>query len=743
MVNLHCSFRNAKSEQERSVLVGFKMLDKRLLYTIVTVCLVSSTVRSQNSDGVQLSDGTQRDEFGTEEERAREFLEIYETLASKECNRAAKVEWNYATDITKQNEELKLASAIQSANFEKEAWINATSFKWQTFKDEKIKRQFKMLSILGTAALPEDKLKMYNEIGTKMETIYSSAKICRFNSTECGLSLEPEITEIMAKSRNYDELEHTWNQWHEMSGAKIRNLYPQFVELSNEAAKLNNYSDTAAMWMVPYESENFRDDIEELWQSLRPLYLQLHTYMRFKLSQLYGQDKVKPDEPIPVHLLGNMWAQQWNNLLEDTIPFPGLPSMDVTDTMMKKGYTPKKMFEVSEEFFTSLGLRPMTYEFWQNSVIEKPNDGRNMVCHASAWDFCDGMDFRIKQCTTVTMQDLITVHHEMGHIQYDQQYKNQPKLFRGGANPGFHEAIGDTLALSVATPKHLNIIQLLESSSNSMEADINALYSFAVEKIAFLPFAYLMDKWRWDVFEGKVKPYQYNCHWWKLREEYQGVKAPSVRSSDHFDPGAKYHIAANVEYLRYFVSFILQFQFHKSLCIEAGQYDPQNPSANPLHNCDIYKSEAAGTKLAAMLSLGASVPWPEALEVGTGVRKMDSSAFREYFEPLEKWLENENKKNNLQTGWKTGGSCKEKVPEIQPEPEPEPSPEPKPTMTEKSTIQHHLNKTKETVKDFFGKVSNKTSELKKDLQERLSKSSASQTYPAMCLLVLAFWRCIT
>jgi len=295
----------------------------------------------------------------------------------------------------------------------------------------------------------------------------------------------------------------------------------------------------------------------------------------------------------------------------------------------------------------------MTPEFWNRSIIEKPDDGRELVCHASAWDFYDGKDTRIKQCTVVTLEDFITVHHEMGHVEYFLQYAGQPQVYRTGANPGFHEAVGDTLALSVATPKHLKEIGLLKEVVNDPEVDMNFLMSVALDKIAFLPFGYLMDKWRWSVFSGDISEDDLNCGWWKLRQDLQGIKPPGPRSEMDFDPGAKYHIPGNVPYIRYFVSFIIQFQFHKALCTTAGQYSPEDRS-RPLHQCDIYRNKDAGKKLADMLAMGKSKPWPDAMEAITGQRDMDATALRDYFQPLEDWLKRENQENQEFIGWKTG-----------------------------------------------------------------------------------------
>ncbi|KRT83863.1 Peptidase, partial [Oryctes borbonicus] len=370
--------------------------------------------------------------------------------------------------------------------------------------------------------------------------------------------------------------------------------------------------------------------------------------VRHKLRQKYG-DVVSEKGPIPAHLLGNMWAQTWGNIVDITLPYPNVTSPVVTQEMLSQGYTPLKMFQTANDFFVSLNLTAMPASFWEKSILEKPSDGRELVCHASAWDFYDN-DVRIKQCTRVNEEDLYTAHHEMGHIEYFLQYSTQPVAYRQGANSGFHEAVGDVISLSVSTPKHLQKISLLNHTSLDISEALNSLYKTGLDKIVFLPFGYIMDLWRWDVFAGKTPKDNWNCKWWELRHDYQGVEPPVDRSEDDFDPAGKYHTVASVPYIRYFVSFIIQFQFHRALCLKAGDYVPNDPN-KPLHNCDIYRSTEAGNALGDMLQMGASKPWPDAMEVLTGQRNMDAGGLLEYFKPLQTWLEEENNKNGVFIGW--------------------------------------------------------------------------------------------
>uniref|UniRef100_A0A3P9IDC3 Angiotensin-converting enzyme n=1 Tax=Oryzias latipes TaxID=8090 RepID=A0A3P9IDC3_ORYLA len=574
---------------------------------------------------------------------AQRFLSDYNSTAEEVFYFSVSASWNYNTNLTDHNSKLQVAASLEEQAFI-EAWgLKAktvfTDEVLNTLPDPKNKKLMEKIKSLGAANLPQAEREKYNTILSTMDSIYSTAKV--YPQPNVSWSLEPELTDIMATSRSYKKLLFAWDGWHNASGVPLKKLYPEFVELSNKASQADGFADTGADWRSWYESETFEQDIDNLYKTIEPLYLHLHAFVRRKLYNQYGSKYINLKGPIPAHLLGNMWAQTWNNIYDLMIPFPNKPNLDVTDEMVRQGYNATHMFRVSEEFFASLGLMEMPTEFWEGSMIVKPDD-REVVCHASAWDFYNRKDFRIKQCTTVTMEQLFTVHHEMGHIQYYLQYKDQPIGFRRGANPGFHEAIGDVLSLSVSTPKHLHTINLLESAASDTETDINYLLKMALEKIAFLPFGYLIDLWRWGVFNGRTPPEKYNSEWWYLRTKFQGICPPIKRSEEHFDPGAKYHIPGNTPYIRYFVSFILQFQFHEKLC-EAAKH------TGPLHTCDIYRSAEAGEILRKVLQAGSSKPWPEILQEAIGTREMNANSLLKYFEPVIKWLEEQNVNETL--GW--------------------------------------------------------------------------------------------
>jgi peptidyl-dipeptidase A len=415
----------------------------------------------------------------------------------------------------------------------------------------------------------------------------------------------------------------------------MRKRYARMVALANKGARETGFTDTGAMWRSNYDMppDAFAAELDRLWQQVRPLYVSLHAYVRWQLEKKYGAGLVSEDRPIPAHLLGNMWAQGWTNIYPLIAPPNADPGYDLTEILKAKQIDPVGMVHYGERFFISLGFAPLPQTFWERSLFTKPRD-REVVCHASAWDVDFAEDLRIKMCIEQKADDFTTIHHELGHNFYQRAYDQQPPLFRGSANDGFHEAIGDTIALSV-TPEYLKQIGLLETVPPA-SADIGLLLHRALDKVAFLPFGLLIDKWRWEVFSGKVTPENYNKAWWELREKYQGVAPPVARSEADFDPGAKYHVASNTPYARYFLAAILQYQFHRALCREAGY-------KGPLHRCSIYDNKEAGARLNKMLSMGASRPWPEALEVLTGEKQMDATAILEYFAPLKAWLDEQNK----------------------------------------------------------------------------------------------------
>ena len=504
-----------------------------------------------------------------------------------------------------------------------------------------VRRQLELLKTTLVVVTPSD-ARQAAELTTltaSMEAAYGSGKWCKDPSQPAACLDIEQITEEMASSHDPKRLRELWEGWHAVS-IPMKKDYVRFTELANLGAKELGFADTGALWRAKYDMppDAFTKELDRLWEQVRPLYVSLHAYVRMKLHAKYG-DIVPQKGPIPAHLMGNIWAQDWSNLAPLVARDSGGQAYSLSDLLKRHNTSAVEMTRTGERFFTSLGFAPLPATFWERSMLVKPAD-RNVVCHASAWDVDMVEDLRIKMCIDPTEEDFTTIHHELGHNFYQRAYNTLPILFRDSANDGFHEAVGDTIALSV-TPEYLVKIGLLDKAPDP-SGDIDLLLGRALEKVSFLPFGLLVDQWRWQVFSGQVTPDHYNRAWWDLRLKYQGVAPPEARGEQFFDPGAKYHVPAVTPYTRYFLAHILQFQFHRELSKLAG-------CTAPLHRCSIYESKVAGAKLEAMLNLGRSKPWPEALEALTGSREMDATAIRDYFAPLQTWLDEQLK--GQPTGW--------------------------------------------------------------------------------------------
>ncbi|MCU0681268.1 MAG: M2 family metallopeptidase [Polyangiaceae bacterium] len=579
-------------------------------------------------------------------EEARAFFdEVNTELKRLYANRETQgfVSMTYITDDTErlsaQSEEAVMAYLQRTIE-------RAKRFEGVTLPPE-LERMRLLLRLAATVPSPSAPAER-SELATLLATMsadYGKAKACAKDGGTCrDLG---ELSAVLKKSRKYDELAEAWAGWHD-AAAPLKPKFSRYVELGNKGAKALGFRDLGEYWRSGYDmpADAFSADVERMWAQVKPLYDELHCYVRGRLAQTYGKDKVREGEPIPAHLFGNMWAQEWGEIYPLVEPYPNQGSLDVTKSLQQQKYDAVKMVKLAERFFTSLGLDPLPETFWKRSLFTKPRD-REVVCHASAWDVTYNDDLRIKMCIEPDEENLITLHHELGHNYYFHYYYKLPVLFQAGANDGFHEGIGDTLALSV-TPTYLKNAGLLDALPPANDqALVNQQLKMALEKVAFLPFGKVIDQWRWGVFSGAITPQNYNASWWAMRRKYQGVAPPIERSEANFDPGAKYHVPANTPYMRYFLARIYQFQFHRALCRAAGH-------TGPLHACSIYDNKAAGDKLANMLKLGASRPWPEALAAVSGEKQGDAAALLEYFEPLRTWLREKNQ--GARCGWSEGGT---------------------------------------------------------------------------------------
>jgi peptidyl-dipeptidase A len=569
------------------------------------------------------------------------FLDDAETRLFElgvKASHAAWVQQNFITEDT----EFISADANQALNaLSVELAKKAARFDGMTLPPV-MARKMMLLKLAAGFPAPSNvaEQKELAQVAASLDGDYGKGKWCPDGASGKCLDVTA-VGKLMATSRDEAELKRAWIGWHAV-GAPMRDRYARLVALGDKGSQELGFADAGAFWRSNYDMppDAFAKELDRLWEQLRPLYLSLHAYVRGQLAKQYGS-VVPARGPIPAHLLGNIWAQEWNNVypLMDS-PKPE-QSYDLTKILQDRKTDARGMVKYGEGFFTSLGFAPLPQTFWERSLFTKPAD-RDVVCHASAWDVDSKDDLRVKMCIQSTQEDFVTIHHELGHNFYQRAYNTQPPLFQNSANDGFHEAVGDTIALSV-TPEYLKKIGLIETVPPA-SGDIDYLLQQALEKVAFLPFGLMIDKWRWEVFSGQVKPEEYNKAWWDLRLKYQGVAPPVARTEADFDPGAKYHVPENVPYMRYFLARVLQFQFQRALCREAGY-------SGPLHRCSIYGNKVAGQRLNEMLALGASKPWQEALETLTGEKQMDATAIADYFAPLKVWLDEQNKKDGYTVGW--------------------------------------------------------------------------------------------
>jgi peptidyl-dipeptidase A len=574
-------------------------------------------------------------------DEAHRFIEAAQVRLQTLGNNASRAGWVQSNFITDDTQQIAADAQSEIAAAVSELARAARRFEQLELPYEDA-RKLRLLKLMLSAPAPDNKPERdeLSSLSSSLEGDYGKGKYCRdVNGKQECLDING-ASNVLASSRDPKELAEVWAGWHRV-GAPMRDRYARFVELSNKGARELGFADTGVLWRSNYDMppDEFSAEVDRLWKQVQPLYVALHTYVRTKLTEKYGAGVLPANGMLPAHLLGNMWAQDWSNIYPLVAAPPSGEAFDLTRELKRRNVDERGMVKYAEAFFTSLGYQPLPPAFWERSLFTKPAD-RDVVCHASAWGWNAPEDVRIKMCIEVNAEDFRVVHHELGHNYYALLYAKQPWLHRDGAIDAFHEALGDVIALS-ATPGYLKQIGLIDRVP-SEKADIEHLLNTALAKVAFLPFGAVIDQWRWKVFSGAITPANYNKAWWELRNAYQGIDAPVPRTDADFDPGAKYHVPANTPYTRYFLAYILQFQFHRALCKEAG-------FTGPLYRCSIYGNKAAGAKLAKMLAMGSSRPWPEALAVLNGESKMDATAILDYFAPLKTWLDEQNR--NAKAGW--------------------------------------------------------------------------------------------
>jgi peptidyl-dipeptidase A len=592
---------------------------------------------------------------------AKAFLDRANAALLKAAVAGSRAEWLAETYITEDSEATTALLSEQGNKLTLDLIEESHKFDKLTLPAD-MRRQIMLLQVNAPAAPHNPKLlQEESQLAAQLTGMYGKGKYCDTSNKCMGVD---DVDTFLAKNRDPEALTKVWVGWHSV-GAPMRAKYTRFLELQNIGAREQGYKDAGELWRAGYDMTpaEFSAELNRAWTQLEPLYRELHTYVRYRLIAKYGAAANRKDGMIPAQLLGNTWAQEWGNIYDIVAPtdpkLSQFKQIDLEGALKKQisendanvafkiNHVPdpgsdeeqgrklaegKDMVKYGENFFTSLGFPALPATFWERSQFVHPRD-REVVCHASAWDIDNVDDLRVKMCIEVNADYFQVVHHELGHNFYQRAYNKQPTLFQNGANDGFHEAIGDAIALSI-TPAYLKQLKLADSEPPA-EADIPLQLRTALDKVAFLPFALALDTWRWQVFSGEIKPADYNKAWWALRAKYQGVAPPVGRTEADFDPGAKMHVPANVPYARYFLARIYQFQFYKAMCDASGY-------KGPLNRCSFYGSKAAGDKLNTMLMAGQSQPWQQTLKTMTGSDHLDAQPMLDYFAPLYAWLKQQN-----------------------------------------------------------------------------------------------------
>ena len=611
------------------------MANKPSFLALVIAASLGLTACSQPQ---QQSQSQQQEPAPLTAQDAKTFVDDAQQELKKLSHPAAQAAWAYQTYIIQDT--AAVSAYLSEKVSSRSSALAKESAKFNNVEvDPDTRRKLNLMRNGLVIPSPSDSEKSTRlaQIGSDLEGMYGSGKYCRTEDECFGLT---DMANIMATERDNSLLLEMWEGWREVS-PPMKALYVEQAELANQGAQELGLSDVSELWRGSYDmpADEFATELDRIWGQVKPFYDSLHCHVRAKLGEQYGTDVVPQDKPIPAHLLGNMWGQTWGNIYDLVKPEQEMQVIDVTQALAEHNYDEIQMVKQAESFFSSLGFEPLPDSFWERSQFSQPAD-RDVVCHASAWNLDGKDDLRIKMCIQKTGEEFAVIHHELGHNYYQRAYNTQPLLYQQSANDGFHEAIGDTIALSI-TPKYLKQIGLVDEVPDASN-DIGMLLKLALDKIAFVPFGLMVDQWRWKVFSGEITPENYNTAWWELREKYQGLMAPVERPANAFDPGAKYHVPANTPYTRYFLAHILQFQFHKALCDIAGD-------KGPVHRCSIYGSKEAGEALNKMLEMGQSKPWQEALAVLTDKEQMDANAILAYFAPLKDWLDQQNQ--GRQCGW--------------------------------------------------------------------------------------------
>ncbi|XP_072950039.1 angiotensin-converting enzyme-like [Epargyreus clarus] len=607
--------------------------EKKFLDDAMRTVLDPSVVIVKSEDVVE-NIKIQLEELDKENSTLEAFMDEMDKLSLEVCKTSSEALWSYVTDINNESKKNAMMRIAAEEDETKKQYWNLLKQKYlndiRNENDLRMNRKIRIIKARGTnVQMPQSKQR--EEIDT-MQRIWSRVSVCAYNATDCNTEHSRTMNDIISvfkTSNNSNELAYYWKAYRDGTGKKIRPIFKDYVARMNNVAKEENFTDAGEMWRYAFEDEDFVKTVDRVWSEIKPLYELLHDYVRSKLKAFYAEE-LKEDKEIPAHILGNLWAQEWQPIYPKVAPYPDVPRPSVVENGTLDSMD---LFDSVDEFHQSLGFQSAK-ESYQD--IKKTMATAN--CLPSSHDMCDGVNYKIKWCgekvTDVTV-GLSRAARLLSHVQYFKHYSNLPPLFRDGPIPAFHDAISDIAAVQLTSPTQMQTLNFTLVATGD-KATMNHLLWLALEKLPLMAYAYVLDKWRWEVFANSSLQ-NWNEYWWQLRTKETGVTPPVPRNESDLDPAAKYHVASHVQYITYLVSPILEFQILQALCEKINH-------TGPLHECSIRGQKEAGKLLSDGMALGASEDWRSVLHTMTGENELSTRGILEYFAALKDFLSSENAK---------------------------------------------------------------------------------------------------
>jgi len=566
--------------------------------------------------------------------RVQEFLDLYDSLLTGLGAVANQAAWQAVTDVTPEHDAERTGANKVLSKFTGDPGIieRARAFL----------RDRQALSPLQARQLQKLLLAAAESPGTIPDIVAARVEAeSRQSSIQDGYQYRldgkavtaNDIDNLLERSRDLDERRRAWEASKEI-GKELRGGLAELQKLRNAVAREMGYSSFHALQVADYDLTVAEMDalLQGFLRDTRPLYAQLHTWVKHELAKRYGVPP--PPGAIPAHWINNRWAQNWTGIVEAA-------NLD----RYFEGREPSWILKQAEAFYVSLGFGPLPDSFWKKSDLYPVPVGekRKKNSHGSAWHIDLGSDVRSLMSVEPNTRWFKTTHHELGHIYYYLSYTRPevPPLLRAGANRAFHEGIGELIAIASLQTPYLKAAGILPPEKE-IETIPFLLNEALAETVPFIAWSVgVMSRWEEDLYEKDLSAGEYNARWWRYKKENQGIEPPSPRGEEYCDPASKTHINDDpAQYYDYAIATVLKYQLHDHIARKILKQDPR--SAN------YYGSKEVGDFLKSILKQGATRPWREVLREATG-EDLSTKALLEYFRPLQEWLEKENAGRKI--GW--------------------------------------------------------------------------------------------